>query len=277
MARCARNDCRRWRPDFLAASGRSGCHLDTQWFCSSACLETEARERLRLGRRLRGPARPAVPPLKVGVLLVHHGAITPATLKRAVEQQKTTGHRLGAQLVAMGSCATTDVLKALSAQAGASYLSTVDPNSVRHAPGGLSRDAVRALGIVPIEVDSERKVVKVACIAPLPRLSLDALHELTGWTPDPFLVIDEMLPRLIDAYGDGVRQADRVPATRAASIKDAAARVASVAQQQRVRITHTQVDPWVWVRVEGEGGSVEDVILPANDREGTCRVAPTSR
>ncbi len=277
MARCARKDCRRWRPDFLVTRGRSGCHLDKEWFCSTGCLEIEARERLRLARRIAGPGRAAVPPLKVGVLLVHHGAITPATLKRALDQQKTTGHRLGAQLVATGSCATTDVLKALSAQAGASYLATVDPNCVRHAPAGLSRDAVRALGVVPIDVDAEQQVVKVACTAPLPRLALKALHELTGWTPDPFLVTDDTLPRLIDSYGDGVRHADRVPATRAASISDAAARVASVARQQRVRMSHTRVDPWLWVRVEGEGGAVEDLILPAADKEGTCRVAPTSR
>ncbi len=277
MARCARNDCRRWRPDFLVASGRAGCHLDRQWFCSAECLEVEARERLRVARRLPGPERAVVPPLKVGVLLVHYGAITPATLKHALEQQQTSGHRLGAQFVAMGACSTTDVLKALSAQAGASYLSTVDPNCVRLAPGGLSRDAVRALGIVPIEVDTEHMMVKVACIAPLPRLSLKALHELTGWTPDPYLVTDDTLPKLVDAYGDGVRHADRVPATRAANLTAAAARVASVARQQRVRLTHTQVDPWVWVRMEGEGGQVEDLIMPADDKEGTCRVAPTSR
>ncbi len=267
MARCTRNDCRRWRPDFLAKRGQTGCHLDHEWFCSRGCLEREARERLRGARRSTGAARPVVPPLKVGVLLVHYGVITPATLKRALEDQRQSGLKLGAQLVRDGHCATTDVLRALSAQCGASYLASVDPNSVRHAPGALSRDAVRALGVVPIEADPKTMRLKVACVAPLPRLALRALHELTGWSPDPFLVIDEDLPRLIEAYGEGIRQAERVAGSHARSISDVAARVATVAGQSRVRMTHTQVDPWLWVRVEDEAGTVEDVILPVSARE----------
>ncbi len=267
MARCTRNECRRWRPDFLAKRGQAGFHLDHDWFCSRGCVEHEARERLRAARRAVAPPRATVPPLKVGVLLVHYGVITPAILKRALEEQQTTGLRLGAQLVKMGHCATTDVLKALSAQCGASYLTTVDAASVRHAPGGLSRDAVRALGLVPVDGDALTNRLKVACVAPLPRLALRALHELTGWSPDPFLVADEEMPRLIEAYGQGVAQAERVTGTRARSISDVAARVATAAEQRRVRMTHTQIDPWLWVRVEGENGAVEDVILPAGDRE----------
>lgn len=267
MARCTRNECHRWRPDFLAKRGQTGCHLDHEWFCSRGCLEQEARERLRGARRTTAAARPVVPPLKVGVLLVHYGVITPATLKAALADQRQSGLKLGAQLVRDGHCSTTDVLKALSAQCGASYLAAADPGAVRHAPGALSRDAVRALGIVPIDADPQTMRLKVACAAPLPRLALKALHELTGWSPDPFLVTDDDLSRLVEAYGEGVRQAERVAGSRAHTISDVAARVAKVAEQSRVRMTHTQVDPWLWVRVEDEAGTVEDVILPVGDRE----------
>ena len=57
---------------------------------------------------------------------------------------------------------------ALAAQSGVGYLTGIDMESVRDAPGGLSPNAVRALGLVPVsEVEDGR--IRVACAAPVPR------------------------------------------------------------------------------------------------------------
>ena len=46
----------------------------------------------------------------------------------------------------------------------------------------------------------EHRHIKVACTAPVPRLAVSALKELTGWTAEPFLVPDSTLERLMTAY-----------------------------------------------------------------------------
>ncbi len=55
MARCSRNDCRRWRPDALVRYTRTGLTVDGAWFCSAACVEFSTQQRLRDVQRLGTP------------------------------------------------------------------------------------------------------------------------------------------------------------------------------------------------------------------------------
>ena len=59
------------------------------------------------------------------------------------------------------------------------------------APGGLSRDVVEALGVVPIEADAERGRLSSPVAAPLPRLALAVLRALVTATVEPLLVGDD--------------------------------------------------------------------------------------
>jgi hypothetical protein len=142
MARCASDGCGRWCPDLFARRG-AGTSIDGFWFCSARCVEKMARRRLLAPRPL-STGIPAVPPLRLGVLLRHANAVSAADLNAALALQRQTRLRLGAQLRAMGLVDSATVLRALAAQAGISYVAALDPDCVRNAPGGLSPNAVRA-------------------------------------------------------------------------------------------------------------------------------------
>jgi hypothetical protein len=266
MARCAGTECRRWRPDLLARSGKAGLQLDGQWFCSAPCLQQALRRRLQQDRR--GTPRGATPlsPIKLGVLLlVSQSTLTPALLSRALDEQRRSGLKIGVQLQRMGLVSSQEVLRALAAQAGVSYLTSVDVEPLAQAPGNLSRSAVQALGLVPIALDEGKQMIKVAALAPLPRLAIGALRELTGWMVEPYLVADDVWPSLLASYGSatvGMRAA--APPVR--TFQDAAGRIVEAARRDpSLHLTHVRWDPYVWMRVEGQE-HVEDLVLPMSDQ-----------
>jgi hypothetical protein len=274
MARCAHNDCGKWRPDMLVRFGGAGLFVDDAWFCSAACVAGATRHRLRdVGQPF---ARvPAIPALRLGVLLLHQGAITSAELTNALSEQKITGRRLGAQLQVMGLANSESVLRGLSAQAGVSYLAAVDPACVRHAPGGLSGDEVRALGVVPIQVDVLSHIVVVACQAPLRRAALSALRQLTGLAPEPLLVSDEDWQSLVGNYGTAVVTGRQVEFVRVRDRDDAATRVAAAAARERtVTLTEARCGSSTWVKVEGPDAI--NTLLMHYDREDVWPAATTS-
>jgi len=275
MARCSAEGCERWYPDLLVRSG-AGTTIDSRWFCSEGCVERTTRRRLLTAQPMASGI-PAVPPVRLGVLLRHHGAVALADLDRALDAQKQSGMKLGEQLALMGLVESPAIVSALAEQAGVSYLASVDPSVVRDAPGRLSRGAVRALGLVPIR-QPENNRVKVACTAPVPRVSCGVLRRLTGWTVEPYLVSDEQWAALAAAYGEAVneeRHGDRVAEfIKASSLSDAAARIASTASRRRtVSLTEAVCGPFTWVRVQGEG-LVRDVIVD-NEQEDACPAGNT--
>ncbi len=258
--RCAHEPCARWVPDFLAHRPGHGLAFDDGWYCSQPCLEAETRGRLE-----RAPSPTALGlgqnVSRLGALLVHRKLISTITLDEAVTRHRVSGRRLGAELVAMGAIQPADLLRTLATQARAGYLMTVDPARVRKAPGGLSRDVVEALGVVPIEFDEERSRLVVACAAPLPRTALAVVRALVIATVEPLLVSDDVAAALREAYGSAPANAARV--TRAASVSDAAERIAvAIASGRARRVQPVRCDPWLWVRLDG-GATPEEIVLPS--------------
>ena len=171
----------------------------------------------------------------------------------------------------MGALQPADLLRTLATQSRAGYLMTVDPARARTAPGGLSRDVVEALGVVPIEADAERGRLVVACAAPLPRLALAVLRALVTATVEPLLVDDDAAAALLEAYGTAPAQAARV--TRAVSLRDAAERIAlAIATGRASRVQPVRCEPWVWVRLDG-GAAPEEIVLPSRAVRVPDRVA----
>jgi hypothetical protein len=262
MARCAREQCGRWRPDFLRiGAARRGLAFEDEWYCCRACFEAVTRERLidattswtQTGIRGRT--------MRLGAVLLHQRSIKADTLRAALKEQEDTGLRLGEQLLIMNAVDPDDLVHALAAQSGVGYVLDIDPMTVR--TGGLSRDAVRALGVVPfeaIEYDDERRL-KVACAAPLPRLALAALRELTTWKVDPLIVRDDLWQELLDAYGTVESERAPVMAIHPRTVVEATAHIANAVETGRaVRVQQARCDPFVWVRLEGEQAS-EDLLL----------------
>jgi len=266
MASCSRKDCGAWRPDVVVRYTRSGLHVDGAWFCSAACVESATQARLRDGRR-PGSQLPAIPALRLGVLLLHQGAITAGDLKQALNTQRTSGRPLGAELLHMGLADPASVLRALAAQAGINYLSSVDPACVGNAPGGLSADEVRALGVVPIQFHEASRRLVVACGAPLPRAALSALRQLSGCTPEPMMVGDADLQTLMHGYGTTAPSSQRrVAFVNVQNVGDAAARIAAAAASQRtITLTEAHSDSATWVRIESDASV--DTLFMRHDQE----------
>ncbi len=103
--------------------------------------------------------------------------------------------------------------------------------------------------------------MKVACVAPLPRLAIGAMAQLTRYTVEPYFVSDDSWPTLLASYGVG--RDWRADARRGAvrDVHDAAARIARAAEKRRdLRLVHARCDPYMLVRLEADDGS-EDLLL----------------
>jgi MshEN domain len=273
MAHCSRESCRRWRPDLLVRMAKLGLHVDGEWFCSNGCVEADAVRRLRNARRR--DLAPRTPALRLGAVLLHQGVVTLRQLSEALEAQRTSGLRLGAQLQTLGHVSRDVVLRALSAQNGISYLKTIDPASVRSAPGGLSPDEIRALGIVPFrETDEE---VLIACAAPVPYSAIGALQELSGRKVQPYLVADDDFDRLAAAYGT---DNPSLQTTTVRDIGDGASRIAALAAEAGdVTVREAHVDPFTWVRIDANG-RVSTLLVPPygqDTKENAEWLAATTR
>lgn len=258
MRVCSRNTCGKRQLSFLP--GRAvGVTVDGEWYCSSACVESIARERLSALLPTGLATREDGLRMRLGGWLRHIGAITDVQLAQAVEAQAQSGLRLGDQVVRLGFVSPESVLRALAFQAGVPYLKQLDSANVRRGPGGLSRDAVRALSVVPF-AEPSRGAIKVACLAPLPRLSLAAFRRLTGFIPEPHLVADDRWQDLVDAYGSEVIGASAPTFTEAHDLIEAAATIARTATNGRAaRLSELRCDPYTWVRVFVPDG-VHDVV-----------------
>jgi hypothetical protein len=280
MPRCAGEDCGRWRPDVLVRRG-AGANIDGRWFCSRECIEQMARQLLADVRPAMAVI-PTVPPARLGAILRHHGVCKPADIERALEAQRQSRLRLGEQLLAMGLTERQPLLRALAAQAGVSYLANVDAAMVRKAPGNLSSDAVRALGLVPID-EAIGGRIRVACPAPLPRRALGCFRRLTGWTPEVLLVSDPDWRALLANYGadvqDGAAAERRVAGfVMAETLTDAVAGIADAATRARnTLVIEARWEPYTWVRVQG-GGAATDVVFAhsLSLEEEPCQAATTS-
>jgi MshEN domain len=250
--------------------------MNETWYCSTACATEAIAEQIGRPEAPATTARPqALPPLKLGMLLVHHGALTPAALRTALDGQRISGRRLGEELLATGVVDDAAIVKALAVQAGVPFIATLDPAAIKAYPDLLGAATVRALGMVPFGIDVERRRLKVATTAPVARLALAALSELTGWTAEPFLVPDRAMPRLIAAY-EQASSSHPVSSLTVSSLDDAPAQVASeAARTPDARVQHVVCDRYVWVRIQGRGPASDVFVMPEKETPSWL-AAPTS-
>jgi hypothetical protein len=282
MPRCADTTCRRWR--LFGALQFNG-----DWYCSRACVEQAALAGLTVpedGARTSGTR--ALPPLKLGVLLRHAGAITEAQLDAALTAKARTGLRIGEQLEQMGLASADTVLRALATQAGVSYLSNFDVARVRRAPSALTPAIVRALGLVPFEADQIGQRLHVISAAPLPRTAIRAMTKLTGWSIEVYLVKDAVFDAALDAYQPAGQMEVAEDTSTVRTLDAAAARIAERAARDRaITVRHVAYDDgsrtsgsrasgsrasYVWVRVEGSE-RISDLLI---EKETECPAAYTA-
>jgi hypothetical protein len=276
MPRCADLTCGRWRPERLAPKWAAGLRFNGGWYCSRECVEHAARVGLDTPAVAVTTAG-SLPPLKLGVLLRHLGAISESALEGAIAAQRVSGRRLGAELVASGLVEQEVVLKALAAQCQVSYLQSFDVNRVMSGPTWLPAETVRALGLVPFEADERQKKLRVITAAPVSRAATRALLKLTGWTAEPYLVYDEIWQDALSLYRPASQETgQRREALRVTGTDAAAARIADNALLDRsVTMRAASCDQYTWVRVEGPR-QVSDLLIPAMEEE-PCQAARIAR
>lgn len=280
MPRCADENCGRWRPDLSSVGRLAGASVlkmgalqfNGHWYCSRACVEQAARTGLDQDRA-KARVSNGLPPLRLGVLLRHAGAITQSQLETALDAAKESGLKIGAQLERLGYSTPDDVLRALAAQAGVSYLSTFDVTRVERAPASMPAPMVRALGLVPFEADDVLKKLRVVCAAPVPKAAMRALIRLTGWAPEVYLVTDRVFQQVLDAYKPAQGNAKSHQALTVENVSAAAALVADVAANERaVTMHHADCDSYRWVRVQASQ-RVSDLLVTAAQEERGCQAA----
>jgi hypothetical protein len=245
-----------------------GVRLNGTWFCSRSCAAAAVRRGLESPPAI-GESAGALPPLRIGALLRHQGAITQTQLDAALAGQRTSGLRLGAELQRLGFVSGATIVRALAAQAGVSFLMSVDSARVRRAPGGLSADMVRALGLLPFEAEVQERRLRVICTAPLPRPALRALARLTGWTAEPYLVDETVWERALEAYSP-----EEARSEVAHDVEEASRMVAAAASGRDAVVRFAGCGDFVWVRVEG-GATTQDVLI-AGETSPTAQLGSAS-
>jgi hypothetical protein len=240
--------------------------LNGRWYCSRPCLETAALKGLA-GRAESGGAT-ARRPLKLGVLLRHMKAVTEAQLATALEAQRASGLRLGAQLRAHGVIGREQVLRALAAQSDVSFLSTLDSAHLRPRAGLLPAGTVRALGLVPFDADPVARRLRVICRAPLPAAAIRALSQLTGWIVEPYLADDEVWGEAVMSYRPN-SEGGAMDALIVPSVDAAALQVGRDAERMHdITMRHVTCNPYLIVRVEATR-HVRDMLVTTT-LENTC-------
>jgi len=281
MPRCAEDTCGRWRPDLTSLERMAGpsvrklgaLQFNGRFYCSRACVEQAARAGLD-EEMPRTMASRGLPPLKLGVLLRHAGAITQTELETALSASQQTGLRIGEQLERLGYTSSDDVLRALAAQAGVSYLSTFDVNRVQRGPATLPVAMVRALGLVPFEADEVLQRLSVVCVAPVPKTAIRALTRLTGWVPEVYLVADKVFIAALEAYKPALPVVHEAKTVQ--TLGAAAAHVADAALNERaVTMRHAECQDYRWVRVQG-ADRVSDLLVMGTNQEAACQAALTA-
>ena len=156
------------------------------------------------------------------------------------------------------------------------YLTSIDPVTVRDAPGGLSREAIVALGLIPFSQPDERRAVRVASKAPVRWDAVKALRRLAEWNPELYLVEDETWNQLLEHYG----QASDATAPRArASVRangmlvrdqqEAVTQIANIATASRkAHLADASWEPYTMVRVQADQ-IVQDVLFSRTVGEET--------
>jgi hypothetical protein len=273
MPRCAEPTCGRWRPERLVPRWATGLRFNERWYCSRACVEGAARARLHAPAAAVGV--PSLPPLRLGVLLRHLGALNEEQLAQALSAQRNSGRRLGDELRRLALVPAEPVLRALAAQSGVSYLTTFDPSRLPPGPEWLPAETVRALGLVPFEINEAQRRLKVICTAPVPRAALRALTKLTGWLPEAYLVEDQVWDAAMLAYRSAREEGSRASSARVHDLAAAAAKIADVAMADRaITMRHASYDQYTWVRVEGPQ-EWSDVLVTGR-QEDPCLVEHTA-
>jgi type IV pilus assembly protein PilB len=149
--------------------------------------------------------------MKLGDILISHGAIDQEKLEAALSDQRAFGGRLGRTLVDLGYLTEEKLVAALAEQLG---LTTIDLDGV--TPDGdvlscLPVDACERYGVFPVRLDRKSGVLWLATAEP-ERNNLQEVAQVAQLTLEPMLAPMSAIDRAIRAhyYGERARTRQRL-------------------------------------------------------------------
>src|SRR3989338_3015820 len=135
---------------------------------------------------------------RLGELLVREKLITPEQLKKAIEEQRTTGGRLGYNLAKLGYIKEKDLTTFLSRQYGipAVDLATteIDPEVIKLIP----EDVANKYQVIPISRTGSTLVLAMA--DPSNIFAIDDIKFLTGYNVESMVASEVAIKAAIEKY-----------------------------------------------------------------------------
>ena len=120
--------------------------------------------------------------IKVGEILVEHGAITQEQLNEALQEQKVSGRFIGEILVARGATSEEQIAKSLSEQLGFAFVDlsniTIEPRAIELVPEEL------CVEFTAIPLFIMQNIITLAMSNPLEVRAIDEIQSACGLNPD---------------------------------------------------------------------------------------------
>ncbi len=167
MKVCANSKCKKRKPNFLKTlifPKLKGIEKGDKWFCSRECyvewLVTETIKKHK-SREYISESR-----MKLGMLLLDKGVITPTQLQIALKEQEKTGKKLGAILLKSGYIDEQNLLSALSKQYGISFINVDNLKEVSSPIGFIPKEIIFEFNLFPFLINKKEKFVNIVISDP---------------------------------------------------------------------------------------------------------------
>ncbi len=138
---------------------------------------------------------------RLGELLVRENVITMAQLRKAQEEQKKSGGRLGSSLVKLGMIAESELTSFLSKQYGVPAINLndfeIDPDVI----GLVPRDVAEKHCLIPI--NRSGSTVSIAMGDPSNIFAVDDIKFITGYNVEVMVAAEEAIRAAIERYYSG--------------------------------------------------------------------------
>src|SRR6187402_2380430 len=137
-------------------------------------------------------------PVRIGELLLKEKRITPAQLQEALNYQKTSGGKLGYNLVKLGFVKDEEITALLSKQYGVPSINLtqfeIDPGVIKLIPA----ETAHKYQIVPLSRSGA--TLTIAMIDPTNVFAMDDIKFMTGYNVEPVVAAESSLRAAIDKY-----------------------------------------------------------------------------
>ncbi|OFX31498.1 MAG: hypothetical protein A2Z07_07885, partial [Armatimonadetes bacterium RBG_16_67_12] len=157
-------------------------------------------EVVREAERPPDPSRPgyAGRRIRLGQILVEAGVITQEELRRALDEQRRSGQRIGVVIRGMGLGSQEAIAEALAQQLGIAFV-RIDPTALDDAlllkiPEALARRHQ----VIPLHVRDNRLVLGM--VDPLDIIAADDVYQLTGMPVIPAAITADDFNRALSQY-----------------------------------------------------------------------------